>query len=210
MKKGLLLLLLINVVVASAQKRFSEGTIQYAVTTVVGGDTISTDLRYTEIIKGGHYRSDLFSPLASSTTFFDSREDTGAIVKMIGTQKILTRISRANWNEINAKYINSTYQLTDQCKEVLGYTCTLAKTTLKDGTRMEVYFSPEIRTDNPDLSIRFSQLPGLALEYTARKGNKSVTYRVVSIGFDPVPIQQFDVPASGFRVLGFEESKRLQ
>lgn len=210
MKRLLLFALLFNALLAPAQKRFSEGVIGYSVTTVLGGDTVSANIRYTETIKGGHYRADLFSPLANITTFFDVREDTGAIVKTVGVHKVLTPISRENWNEINSKFINVEYQLTDQRKVILGYTCILAKATLKDGDQMEVYFAPAISTDNPDLSIRFSQLPGLALEHTARMGNTTITYTAVSISFDPVPIQQFDLPTSGFRVLGYEESKKIK
>lgn len=210
MKRHVLFFLLLSVVAASfAQKRFSEGVISYSVTTVLGADTVDAGMRYTETIKGWHYRADLFSDLVQVATFFDTREDTGALIKTVGTNEILTPLTRANWNEINSRFINASYETTSQQKEVLGFACTLAKAVLKDGTQMEVYFTPALSSDNAELSIRFTQLRGMVLEFTAKTGNTSVTYTAVSLSFDPVPIQRFDLPASDFKILGYEESKQL-
>jgi GLPGLI family protein len=194
----------------AAQKRFSEGTIQYKVTTVLNQDTVANDIRYTEMIKGGHYRADLISSVAQTTTLFDAREESGAIIRTFGTNKILTPITRENWNEINSKFINAFYQVTEQQKEIMGHVCTLAKASLKDGSQLEVYFASDIIADNADLSIRFGQLPGLALEYSSKTGTDRVAYTVVSISYDPVPIQLFDVPTTGYRLLGYEDSKNIK
>jgi hypothetical protein len=35
-----------------------------------------------------------------------------------------------------------------------------------------------------------------------------VLYMATAINFDPVPVQKFDVPSSGYRVLSYEESKK--
>lgn len=210
MKRLLLFSLLFLVFDAEAQKRFSEGILQYEVTTVLNQDTVANGIRYSEMIKGGHYRADLVSSVAQTTTLFDAREESGAIIRTFGANKILTPITRENWNEINSKFINAVYQVTDQQKEIMGHRCKLANATLKDGSKLEVYFTPDISSDNPDLSIRFGQLPGLALEYTSGTGTNKVTYTVVSISYDPVPIQLFDVPTSGYRLLGYEDSKKIK
>jgi hypothetical protein len=48
----------------------------------------------------------------------------------------------------------------------------------------------------------------MVLEFSYTKGNTMVVYTATSINFDPVPIQKFDVPSSGYRVLSYEESKK--
>jgi hypothetical protein len=77
-----------------------------------------------------------------------------------------------------------------------------------DGTRIEVYFSKDLLTDNTDIGFQFGGLPGLALEFTSTIGNRSVKYSAVSIKFEPVPIQNFDIPTSGYRILSYEESQK--
>jgi len=37
----------------------------------------------------------------------------------------------------------------------------------------------------------------------------SVRYRAVGLNFDPVAIQQFDVPTTGYRVMEYKNSKAL-
>ncbi|MEY3152439.1 MAG: hypothetical protein RLZZ333_1036, partial [Bacteroidota bacterium] len=63
-------------------------------------------------------------------------------------------------------------------------------------------------TDNTGIGFQFGKLPGLALEFSSVSGNKAVKYNVLSINFEPVPIQIFDLPTSGYRVMSFEESRK--
>jgi hypothetical protein len=58
------------------------------------------------------------------------------------------------------------------------------------------------------IGFQFGKLPGLALEFSSVSGNKAVKYNVLSINFEPVPIQIFDLPTSGYRVMSFEESRK--
>ena len=79
---------------------------------------------------------------------------------------------------------------------------------LKDSTVMNVFYTREISTENPEVDSQFGTLPGMVLEFSYSKGNTMVVYTATSINFDPVPIQKFDVPSSGYRVLSYEESKK--
>ena len=190
MKRFLLPLLFFAVVPSIAQKRFSEGTIVFRVATFVDGIKIGEDARAVQMTKGGHLRSEMSSSIGKTITIFDAREGKGAVIREFGSQKILVPLNRENWAETNAKFQSLTYAF------------------LKDSTVMNVFYTREISTENPEVDSQFGTLPGMVLEFSYSKGNTMVVYTATSINFDPVPIQKFDVPSSGYRVLSYEESKK--
>jgi hypothetical protein len=51
-------------------------------------------------------------------------------------------------------------------------------------------------------------LPGLVLSYEFQSGLTRVVYTTKELNFDPVPIQKFDIPSSGYRILSYSESKK--
>ncbi|MFZ9743241.1 MAG: hypothetical protein ACO3B0_06590, partial [Chitinophagaceae bacterium] len=134
--------------------------------------------------------------------------EEGAILQEFGSQKIMIPVTKENLSLRNKKFENIVYEYTGDAKKILDYNCLKATSTLIDGTCIEVYFSKDLLTDNTDIGFQFGSLPGLALEFTSTIGNRSVKYSVVSINFEPVPIQNFDIPTSGYRIMSYEESQK--
>ena len=91
---------------------------------------------------------------------------------------------------------------------MIGFSCRRANAILKDSTSIVVFYTKEISTENPEVDSQFGSLPGMALQFSYTKGNTMVVYAATAISFDPVPIQKFDIPTSGYRVLSYEESKK--
>lgn len=208
MKRFLLPMLFFAVAPSMAQKRFSEGTIVFKVATFVDGIKIGEDARAVQMTKGGHLRSEMTSSIGKTITIFDAREGKGAVIRELGSQKILVPLNRENWAETNAKFQNLTYAFSKDSMELIGFKCSRANAILKDSTVINVFYTREISTENPEVDIQFGTLPGMVLEFSYTKGNTVVLYTATSINFDPVPIQKFDVPNSGYRVLSYEESKK--
>ena len=207
--KGFLLPIFFFVVASSvAQKRFSEGSIVFKVSTFVDGVKIAEDATAIHMTKGGHVRSEIISSLGKTITIFDTREGKGAVLRELGSQKILIPLNRRNWAETNAKFQDLAYAFSEDSKELIGFMCTRATAILKDSTVIGVFYTKEISTENPEVDSQFGSLPGMALEFSYTKGNTIVVYTATAINFDPVPIQKFDVPNSGYRVLSYEESKK--
>ncbi len=190
------------------QKFFSEGTITYAVQTTVDGKSVADGVYSVQQIKGSFTRVELKSPLGKNITLFNARDEEGAILQEFGSQKIMIPITRENLDERNAKYQHIAFTTSTESKQILEYTCNKASTVLADGTVIDVFYSKELVTDNLGIGFQFGKLPGLALEFISIAGNKSVKYTATSISFEPVPIQNFDVPSSGYRVMSFDESKK--
>ena len=208
MKRFLLPIFFFAVAPSIAQKRFSEGTIVFTVSTFVDGIKIAEDATAVQMTKGGHLRSEISSSIGKTITIFDTREGKGAVIRELGSQKILIPLNRENWAETNANFKNLAYAFSEDSKVLLGFKCSSANAILKDSTVIGVFYTREISTENPEVDSQLGSLPGMALQFSYTKGNTMVVYTATSINFDPVPIQKFDVPNSGYRVLSYEESKK--
>ena len=208
MKRFLLTIFFFAVASSMAQKRFSEGTIVFTVSTFVDGIKIAEDATAIQMIKGGHLRSEMNSAIGKTVTIFDTKDGKGALLRELGSQKILTPLSRENWVEINAKFQDLNYLFSEDSIKMIGFSCRRANAILKDSTSIVVFYTKEISTENPEVDSQFGSLPGMALQFSYTKGNTMVVYAATAISFDPVPIQKFDIPTSGYRVLSYEDSKK--
>lgn len=208
MKRFLFFFWMVISVFAQGQKIFSEGTIAYQVSTHMKEQPLDAEVKSIQYIKGSHTRVDLISSLGKTTTLFNSRDGEGAILQEYGSQKIMIPINKENLQSRDARYENIVFALRNETKTILEYPCLMATASLADGTVLEVYYSKELITDNTGIGFQFGKLPGLALEFSAASGDRTVTYRAVSINFEPVPIQLFNLPVSGYRILNFEESQK--
>ncbi len=190
------------------QKFFSEGTITYAVQTTVDGISVADGVYSVQQIKGSFTRVELKSPLGKNITLFNARDEEGAILQEYGSQKIMIPVTKENLEERNVKYQGIVFAASTESKQILEYNCNKASAVLADGTIIEAFYSKELVTDNLGIGFQFGKLPGLALEFTSISGNRAIKYIATAISFEPVPIQNFDMPSSGYRVMSFEESKK--
>lgn len=198
-----------------AQKIFSEGTLVYDITVQTGSkepqladmfDGVTT----TIYLKGSQSRTEMISPLGSTITIQDAKNNTGVVLKEYGNQKLLIHMTGDDWNEMNKKYAGITFTPMSETKTIAGYSCQKALATLKDGTTFTVFYTREMVTENKDYNYQFKTLQGLPLEYESTEGKLKIRYTVSKITFDPVPMQKFKVPVSGYRELTYQESVNLK
>lgn len=199
----------------TAQKILSEGTIVYDITVQTGSkepqladmfDGVTT----TIFLKGPQSRTEMISPLGSTISILDARAGTGVVLKEYGNQKLLISMNKPDWADMNKKYTGITFTTQNETKEIQGYKCQKAIAKLKDGSTFTVYYATDLVSENKDYDYQFKTLPGLPLEYESSVGNLKVKYTASKISFDPVPVQKFAIPASGYRQLTYSESKNLK
>jgi len=193
------------------QKILSEGTVVYDVSVQTGSNQpqmadMFDGASATLFLKGGLSRSEMKSALGSSVTIHDNKSGQAFVLREYGTQKLLIKMTRDNWNDKNKKYDGITFTKTNETKVIAGYNCTKAVAQLKDGSSFTVYYTEDIKTENTDYDAQFKTLPGLPLEYESVVGNLKVKYTASKISFDPVPVQKFEMPKGGYRELTYEES----
>lgn len=207
----------INVMIINvcfAQKKVSELSIVYDYVTssntgAAKPSTNSAGSTNTIYIKGNMSRSEMSSSSYSSVTIFDANSNSGVILKEVSGQKLLIRLSPANWQQINKTYEGLTFTNTAETKTIAGYKCTQAVAKTKDGYTFTVFYTNEIVPENKNYNAKFKNLDGLPLEYELSNGSISLKYTVAKINLNPVPASKFDIPKTGYRELTYDESKKL-
>ncbi len=208
MNKILFLLLILSAFQTVAQKRFSEGSIRFDVTMEATQGSSKSSASFIQMVKGSHYRSELSNSLGKTTTIFDIRDGVGGLLREYGTQKILIPMNSDQWESKIGRNSNLEFTIASETKQILGFTCQMATALMNDSSSLVVFFTNEIMPENKSMELQFVQLPGFVLEYTSLKKNLQVTYTVKSIDFEPVPVQKFEIPKSGFRILEYERSNK--
>lgn len=212
MKINLFFLLLVAGLSAGAQKKFTEGVINYDIVINTGTDKPQAadffdGATSTVYLKGNRSRTEMVSSLGTQATLIDHAKNTIVILKEYGNQKYLINLTPVEWKEVNQKYQNVTFTYTNDTKKILGYTTRKAIGKLSDGTTFTVWYTPDLVPEYKSFQVMNAELPGLAMEYEANMGNLNVTYTVSNISLSPVPAAKFDLPKAGYRVLSYEESK---
>jgi GLPGLI family protein len=196
------------------QKKISELTIVYDYVITSNNNASKPSQGYegatnTIYIKGNMSRSEIVNSLYSSTTIYDANANSGIILKEVSGQKLLIRVSPANWQQINKTYEGLVFTNTSETKTIAGYKCMKAVAKTKDGYTFTVYYTNEIIPENKNYNAKFKNLDGLPLEYELNNGTISLKYTVSKINLNPVPASKFDIPKTNYREMTYEESKKL-
>ena len=208
MRLSLFILFLAITSVVVGQKRLSEGSLVFEVVTTKKDLLVGDTLIAQHLFKGAHSRTEISGTAGSSITLYDSREGLGAIVREFGSQKILIPLDTASWSDKNAWYRASSISYSTDEQKLLGYACKKATIKLLAGGQLQIWFTPEVVLDNNDTEFQMGDIAGLVLSYEYITDEMRVIYVARSLNFDPVPIQKFDIPNAGYRVLSYAESKK--
>lgn len=195
-----------------AQKKFTEGIINYDIVINTGSDKPQAadfldGATTTVFVKGPKSRTEMVSSLGTQATIIDDVSKSIVILKDYGSQKYMINLTASNWQEMNAKYAGIKFNLLEETKQIVGYTCKKAVGKLADGTPVQVWYTPDVVPENKSFNIMTASLPGLPMEYETAMGNLNITYTVSKISFSTVPAAKFDLPRAGYRVMTYEESK---
>jgi GLPGLI family protein len=206
-------LLMVFSLQVTAQKKLTEATITYdIVINTNNSKPEAADLLdgATSVIylKGTSSRSEMISSLGTQATIVDGKSGNVTILKDYGEQKYMIKMTPANWKESNKKYEGITFTYLNEFKTIEGYNCQKAIGKFpSDTSTFTVYFTKDLVPMNKDFEYLNRNLPGLAMQYEAKLGDKMVTYTVSNISFNPVSQIKFDIPKSGYRLMTYEESK---
>lgn len=208
MRLPLFILFLAITSVVVGQKRLSEGSLVFSVVTTKKDLPVGDTLIAQHYFKGAHTRTDLTGIVGKSVTLYDSREGLGAIIREFGSQKILIPLDTSSWSDKNAWYKASSISYSTDEQKLLGYACKKASIKLLEGGQLEIWYTPEVVLDNIDTEFQMGDIPGLVLSYEYIMDETRVIYMARSLNFDPVPIQKFEIPNAGYRILSYADSKK--
>ena len=188
-----------------AQRTIAEATIVYDIT----GQSLS-GASTTVYIKGNNNRTDMVSSLGKETTIFNSKLNSAVILKEFSGQRLMITLTNANWKAKNNMYDNVKFETTSETKTIGAYNTKKAIATTPDGKTFDVYYTPDLVPANKGYDATFKNLPGLPVEYEIESGKMKFKYTLAKINYDPVQVSLFDFPASGYRVMTYEENQNLK
>lgn len=217
MKKLILFLVIFSssVMLCRGQKKLSDLTLIYEAKVTTGNaeprmadafDGATT----TIFLKGNMSRSEMSSALFSSTTIHDAQTGIAVVLREVSGQKLLIRMTAANWKDKNARYQGISFTNTSETREIAGYKCTKAVAKMSDGSSFTVFYTPDIIPENKEYDYHFRNLNGLPLEYELTQRNLTIRYTVSKINMNPVPASKFEIPTSGYREMTYDESKKIK
>lgn len=196
-----------------AQRYISEATLRYTINIQSEADSLYKDLLkgavHTCYVKGPSSRLDLETSLGKQSTIFQGKTGHAVLLKEYGMQHYMIQLTPRQWEEVNMNYEDSKLELLGDTMSILGYPCQKANVSLKDGTSFQVWYTTSLIPAYKEFQQMGKNLPGLLMEYEAIWGGVRVRYRISQLNFNPVPQALFDIPTTGYRVLTYEESKRL-
>lgn len=201
-------------VTALGQRKVAEMTLVYdAVVSTGSADPKLADAfdgaTTTVYISGPLSRSEMVSALFTSTTIHDAKTGTAVVLREVSGQKLLIRLTPADWTDKNRRYNGISFTNTDETKVIAGYNTTKAIAKTADGSTFTVYYTRDIVPENKEYDYQFRSLPGLPLEYELVRGNLRIKYTVSQINLNPVPASRFDIPKTGYREMTYQESKKM-
>ncbi len=188
-------------------KVLAECTVSYSIqlqetNTTTPATEATKNATKTLFIKGNQSRVDLVSPSFSQSIIFDKALGNAVILREIGNNKFITKLDNAKWKGLNAKFEGLVVKELNEKKVILGYECKKAILELKDGSAFTVYYATSIIPSVKEFEYQFKDIPGFVLEYESQEQNgQKVKYIATTINLNPVSINKFDIPTSGFRVL---------
>ncbi len=202
-----LMMLLSNNTWAQNIRILAECTVTYTVsfdeatTDKTTADLLSATTK-TLFIKGNHSKVELISPSFTQSVIYDKASGNAVILREIGNNKFMTKLSNAKWIAQNAKYEGSVFTTTDETKTILGYACKKGILQLKDGNSFIIYYATSITPSVKEFEYQFKDIPGFVLEYESQEQEgKKVKYVANKINLSPILANKFEIPVSGYRIL---------
>lgn len=189
---------------SSGQRVIGDCTITFQVS-ANGGSIDSNTIKsaYKKLyISGGKVLTEIsFNGFEQQTIYNENNSNVYILYKMSG-DKYMRILTKEEWMQQYDNYKDAKTELLTGTQNILGYTCKQARITLKDGTKLNLIYTPELKTTVSENPYEFKNINGFALKYEAVvQGKYRITYTASKIDFSPVPNEKFIIPKSGYRIL---------
>ena len=197
-----------------AQNTLQEATLIYDIEITAPNDAAAKKLldgsALRVYIKGEKTRTDVISSVGIETAIYNNRTNVGAILKEYSGQKIIIHLNKEYWMDKSKMFRGLKFTMTDEARQINGFQCKKAYSTLEDGDRLEVYYTSDVLLANKDYNNSFYALPGTPVQYEIKSGSMVFKYILQRINYDLVPFSTFDIPKQGYRVLQYEDAAQLR
>jgi GLPGLI family protein len=220
MKKSFLLVIISAILLGSsyvANGKDFKGVITYKIT--FSGmdldDQMKSALPQTMISKYKGYMStsELIMGMGKTSKIKNGKEGTiVTLMEMMGKKLAITS-SKKDIEEIIKSQPESTLEIKDETKEILGYECQCAVITVvqPDSSIItsNVYFTKDLGTNvNHFDTKQFMGIDGIMLEFEVQSANMTMTFTATNIEKKNVPDSEFEIP-DDYEVKTSEEASKM-
>lgn len=198
--------LLFALTTLKGQKVVGDCTIHYGVTSGNDHGLDSNTLKNaTKVfyVRGGMSLTEINFNNFSQSTIYNQNGDKAYVLYHLNEQNYMAVLTNKQWLKQYKRYKGMKVQFKhNDTKKILGYLCQKAIITLKDGSHIQLYYTPELQTTVCENPYEFEKINGLVLEYESQIGHKyNFTFTARKIDFNPVPAARFIIPKQGYRLL---------
>jgi hypothetical protein len=158
----------------------------------------------TAFVKNDMVRLRLVSLMRTQSIFYDNKKATSkkvaTVVKESGKERASMVLNAKQWKVFNSKTDSSRCEIfKDDTIRILNFLCAKAIITTKDSSKLDVYFLPSAK--NKILNAAeplFAKIPGLVMQYSYSKGDKTITYTATTLKSAPILASTFTIPSKGY------------
>lgn len=190
-----------------------KGIITYKVT--VSGPGITDEVKammpksMTLKVKGNKSRSEMVMGMGTTISISNAETKTSTVLLDMFGQKMAIQTSMDEIQKELSESPNYTVTVTDETKDILGYTCKKAVVKSDEGTEMYVYYTDELGDGSTYFDdAQFKDIKGLMLEFEMPDASMSMKFTAVDIEKKNIDDSEFEIP-EGYQVKTKDEVKSM-
>ncbi len=166
--------------------------------------------RLSIFIKGNLSRTDMSSTIGTESNIYNNSNKSGFILKEYSGQKLIITLTESNWFSRNRFFSSISFEGTNEEKVINGFKCKKSKALAPSSYVTEVYVLDDRQINNKSYYNCFSNLSGIPVKYSVKKGDEVFTYTLRSINDDNIVSSIFDEPQTGYRKITYEEAIKVK
>lgn len=139
----------------------------------------------------------------------DNKAKVATTLMDVMGNKIATKSTEADVEKQNAEQGDFKVNITDETKNIAGYTCKKAILTDSEGETSEIYFCEDIRLEGGNWSQKqFKDINGFPLMYTMKQRGMNMQMTATKISAEKVDDSKFAIP-SDYKEMTREEIQKM-
>ncbi len=160
----------------------------------------------TAFVKNDMVRLRLVTLMRTQSIFYNNKKGltkkVATVLKESGKERASMFLNAKQWKIYNAKNDSNHCEIfKEDTVRILNFLCAKAIITRKDSLQLTVYFLPSLK--NKILNAAeplFASVPGLVMQYSYTKADKTITYTATTLKSAPITIKTFTIPSAGYIV----------
>ncbi len=162
-------------------------------------------------IKGNKSRMEMNTGMGNTVVIFDAdKKDAVTLMDIMGQKFAMTMTAEEIESQV-AEAPDVNVEVTDETKEIAGYTCkkAIVKEKGENGSEHIVYFTDELGSgvlnyNNPV----YKDIDGVMLEYSSSQESMTMKFSAIKVEKKKVSDKDFEIP-EGYKVMTMDEFKNM-